>query len=276
MPTRLSIIHTNRADSATLSVSPAENASYPVANLKTIARTETLRTSGLTAQQIRAVWPANVSANAIALCYHDLTAAATWRVRLYSDATFTTSVYDSGTVTAYDSGGISSFDDINSAAFREYKNSVLWLTSTFTNVRSATIDLNDSTNPDGFLEAARLFIGQYTELQRNFKWLHPIALVSPTTMQTTLGGDDLGQFNGPMKRKLELDMSAVLTEADRNFLFDLVRVKDKSGDFFLSAWPNAGGKITRDYAMWARFVDWQGVDRPMINLYGTKITAGSR
>ena len=54
-----------------------------------------MSTSGISAQQLRATWAANVSIAAVALCHHNLTASATWRVRLYSDAAFTTQVYDS-------------------------------------------------------------------------------------------------------------------------------------------------------------------------------------
>jgi hypothetical protein len=270
MPTRLSIIHTNQADAGTLSVSPAENASFPVANLKTQFRGETLRTTGLSAQQLRAVWPATVSISAIALCRHNLTAAATWRVRLYSDAAFTTSVYDSGSVTAYDNAGMGTLDAINDASFREYKNSVLWISAT--NARSMTIDLTDAGNSDGYLEAARLFAGPYTELTRNFDWDHTLTLVSKSSQGDTFGGSTTSSWGGPIKRELELPMS-MLPQTDRDFIFDLIRTKDVNGDFFLSAWPGRGGKETRDYQGWAKLKSWQGIARPLLNYYGSSVTA---
>ena len=268
MPTRLSIIHTNRADSATLSVSPAENVSYPIANLTTHLRGDTLRTTGLGTQQLRATWPANVSISAVALCRHNLTAAATWRIRLYSDAAYTTGVYDSGTITAYDSAGIGTLDAITDTSFVEYKNSVQWLSPT--TARSMTIDLIDAANADGYMEAARLFAGAYTELAWNFDWPHPLKHVSKATQSDTLAGSTVSQYNGPAKRELTLPIQG-MPASDREFLFDLIRIKDLTGDFFLSAWPNAGGKLTRDYAMWAKLKDWQGIEQPLYGYFGSQI-----
>lgn len=274
MPTRLSIIHTNAADAATLSVSPAENAAYPIAFVKTSDRTETLRTSGVTAQQLRAVWAANASVNAVALCHHNLSAAATWRVRLYSDAAFTTAVYDSTAVTAFDAAGLTGLDAINDASHREYKLSVLWLNSTFANVRSMTIDLSDAGNADGYLSAARLFAGLYRELDWNYDWGHPITFESPTTVQRSIGGARLSQYQGPVIRAIDLPFEG-LEEADRAFLFDLLRVKERAGDMFLSLEPNASGKLRRDMQMWGSIRAWRGIERPLVGYFGTSITVES-
>jgi hypothetical protein len=271
MPTRLSILHTNRADSATLSVSPAENALFPIARTKTLDRNETLRTTGVSAQQLRAVWPANVSVNAVVLAHHNLTAAATWRVRLYSDAAFTTAIYDSTTVTAYDSAGIGALDGITDASFREYKNSVLWLPSTQTTVRSMTIDLTDAANPDAYLSAARLMAGLYRELDWNFDWGHPLNLVSPTTTTRAVGGARLSQYNGPVTRTIEVPLNG-LAEADAAFLFDLIRVDELSGDMFVSLFPNAGGHLARRYSMWAAIKSWQGLAQPILGYFGSSVT----
>ena len=269
MPSRLSIIHTNAADAATLSVSPTENASWPVANLKSQMRSEVLRTAGVSAQQVRAVWAAAVPISAVALCQHNLTAAATWRIRLYSDAAFTAQVYDSGWGTAYDSAGIGVIDTIAAATFREYKNSVAWFSAT--NALSMTIDLSDAGNADGYLSAARLFAGSYVELTRNFDWDHTLTLVSQSAQASSVGGSTLSVWGGATKRELELPMS-MLPSSDREFIFDLIRAKDVNGDFFLSAWPGRGGKETRDYQGWAKLKSWQGMKRPLLNWYGSSVT----
>ncbi len=269
MPLR--IIHTNKTDSATLSVSPSENASFPVANLTTAMRGDVLRTTGVSAQQIRAVWGSAQSVSAAALCQHNLTAAATWRVRLYSDNAFTTSVYDSGTVTAYDSAGIGTLDAITDPSFIGYKNSVLWFSAV--NAQSMTIDLTDAANPAGYLSAARMIVGGYTELAYNFDWGHPLNAIDPTTQSTTLGGSLLSQDNGPIKRELQLDF-ARLAATDRNFMFDLIRTKGKGKDVYVSAWPGATGKKERDYQFAAKLTAWQGVAQPMLNYYGTSATFG--
>lgn len=268
----LRFIALNKADAATLSVSPTENTTYPIANLKTILRSEVLRTTGLTSQQLRAVWATNQTIGAVALCQHNLTAAATWRVRLYSDVAFTTNIYDSGTVTAYDSTEIGTLDAITDASFIGFKNSVVWFTAV-TTAKSMTIDLNDSGNADGYLKAARLFAGPYDQLTKNFAWGYTLTPVSPTTQSVTLGGSRLSQYNGPVTRSLDLPFDRV-PAADKSYLFDLCRTKELGGDVFLSAWPGSAGKLERDHQMWAKITAMQGFDHPLLNFYGTKATFG--
>lgn len=261
----------NRADAATLSCSPAENAVFPMANLKTANRGDQLRTAGTTAS-LRASFAASQSISAVALCQHNLTAAATWRIQVWTGAAFTGGpAYDSGVVTAYDSTEIGTLDAITDTSFIGYKNSVIWFTPA--TGQSLTIDLVDSGNADGYLTAARLFAGPYDTLAWNFDWGHPLSLVDPATQSRTLGGSLLSQNNGPSVRTLELPFDKVGL-ADRHYLFDLMRVKGLSTDLFLSAWPGVGGKKERDYQMACKIVSMQGIDQPLLNYYGAHITFG--
>ena len=264
-------IATNRADAATLSCSPTEQSTFPMANLKTVSRGDRLRTAGTTAQ-LRASFAASQSISAVALCQHNLTAAATWRVRVWTGAAFTGGpAYDSGVITAYDATEIGNLDAITDATFIGYKASVLWFTPV--TGQSVTIDVVDAANADGYLSAGRLFLGAYDTLSWNFDWGHPLSLVDPTTQSRALGGSLHSQNNGPSVRNLELPFDKV-GPADRNFLFDLLRVKGLSSDLFLSAWPGVGGKKERDYQMWSKVVSHQGIDQPLLNYYGANIVFG--
>ncbi len=255
---------------ATLSCATA-NASYPATNLATQLRSETLRTTGVSAQAIRATWATNQTIAAVALCRHNLTAAATWRVQLYSDAAWTTQIYDSGTITALISTDPGPFDAVTDATFAVLKNSALYFTAQ-TTVRSAQITLTDAANPAGYLEAARLFAGPYTDV-RNPDWDYEIVWDDPTTQVRTLGRSLLSQNNGERVRSFPFQLSMIAV-ATRNFLFDLQRVYGMEKDFFFSMWPGEAGRMEREHQSWAKITAMQGMKRPLLNYYGSSITFG--
>lgn len=276
MPTRLSILHTNHADTATLSENATAQTVFPVALLKTIARSERARTNGLSSRQWRASWAANVSIQAVVLAHHNLTSAATWRIRLYTDAAFTTlaSGSDTGNVIAFDATGVSSLFPSTHSNFRELRNAVHWYNAPIT-ARSMTIDFVDAANPDGHISAARLLAGEYRELDWNFDWGHPMTRVSKATASTALSGDEAVQHNGPMKRRFEISLAG-MGQADIDFIADLVAAKDRGGDMFVSAFPgDANMRKRRDYAMWARIEDARGIEQPLLNYYGSSVVFGA-
>lgn len=105
----------------------------------------------------------------MALVRHNFTTEATYRFRLFSDAAMTVTEYDSGVLPVFDviyteetetwdSGNL--FDLTISAEDREGLTASLIhiLPETFTE-RAFRLEVFDAANPDGYLEAGRLFVG---------------------------------------------------------------------------------------------------------------------
>lgn len=262
----------DNALTATLSCATA-NASYPATNLITQLRSDTLRTTGVSAQVIRATWGVNQTIAAVALCRHNLTAAATWRVQLYSDDAWTTSIYDSGAggVTALISTDPGAFDAVGDASFAVLRNSVMYFTQQ-TTVRSMQVTLTDAANPAGYLEAARLIAGAYVDLE-NPDWQYGPSWSDPTTQVRTLGGSLLSQNNGDRTRSFDLPFS-LLVESTRNYLFDLARVYGMERDFFWSMWPGDAGRKEREHQGWMKITGMEGFKHTMPGYYGTSLTLG--
>lgn len=269
----LRILHTNAADTATLTASPASATGYPPSALATRLRSERLRTTSAASQQIRASWATAQTVSAVALCRHNLRGSATWRVRLWSNADYTGGpLHDSGTISAWDASGLTELDSVGDASLRGFQNSALWLSSAVTGVRSATIDWSDSGHPDGWLQAERVFIGRHRALDWNFDWGHPLGIEDGAAQARTLGGSLVAQRNAPPARTLALAFDK-LAQADRDFLFDLIRTRGRGADLFVSAWPShPAPKMVRDYAMWCAIADWNGVEQPIYGYFGTSLT----
>lgn len=271
------VIAPNRFDTGTLTCSPTENASFPVANLTNARRDTRLRTSGVSAQSIRATWATNQKIQGVALTRHNLTAAATWQVRLYSDAAWTTLIsgFDSGSITAFDTTGMTDLDDIADASFRGYKNSVVWFATAATTVRSMQITLTDAANPDGYLEAVRVVAGPVYEPPgtENFEFGYPLLPRDDATQTRSLGGSLDSSINvASIDRELQFELR-LMSQTTRDWWYDLARTRGLRGEFFLSLHPaDASKRLERDFQMLAKFTDLSGFERPSVAGYGNTFT----
>lgn len=274
------IIAPNVITSATLTCSPSENTTYPVAHLAHHRRMpEVLRTSGVSAQEIRATWASNQTIQAVALTRHNLTTAATWRVQLYSDTALTTLIggFDSGSVTAFDGTGMTVFENTYDAAFRGHKNSVVWFSSAATTVRGLRVTLTDAGNTDGYLEACSLIAGSVFEPPgtENFEFGHPLTLLSDVEQKRTRGGTLTAVVNtATVDREWPIDLR-LMRQTTRDWLYDMARTLGKGTPFFLSMYPaDAVRRLERDYQMQAFWTDLGGFERPSASGFGNVLKAG--
>lgn len=163
----------------------------------------------------------------------------------------------------------STLDALDSASARASNSSALWLGSTTSGVRS--IVLQQRTPTALVHESARLMVGVYKELTLNFDWANTVQWVDPSETKTTYGGDLVATYNGPPRRKITLPFNGI-PEADRAYLYDLMRVVGTSGELFISLWPGAGGRLERDHQMWCRIANTDALRQSHIDFYGTSIT----
>lgn len=271
------ILAPNVIGAATLTCSPAENAAYPVANVAHHRRMpEVLRTSGLSAQEIRATWAANQTIQGVAITRHNLTTAATWRVQLYSDAALTTLIggFDSGNVTAFDGTGMTVHENTYEQSFRGHKNSVVWFSSAATTVRGMRITLTDAGNTDGYIEVRSVLAGSVFEPPgtENFEFGHALKLLADVDQKRTRGGTLLAVANtATVDRSWAFDLR-LMRQSTRDWLYDLARTHGKSTPFFISMYPaDTVRRLERDYQMQAMFSDLGGFERPSASGFGNTL-----
>lgn len=231
--------HLNRADSATLA---ATSEATLVANLQSDDRGYLWRSTGLTSQVLSGSWGGTAySMSMVALYRHNLTDSATIRVQLYSDVAMTTQVKDTGAVASHEAGMFSDWG---------YGFSIITF-ATVTGVKAFKITIADASNPDGYIEAARLFVGSHVVAPYNPKYGVALGVGGSSTQSRR----PMGALDGNRRawwRTLAFDMF-VATEADRAQWFEIGRACDRVGSFVVSVFPDDGGTKTRDYAMMAKF-----------------------
>ena len=248
----------NAIDYASMSASPDMLPTLPPSNLQLIARGRVAQSTSAAVQQIKFHWNgAGYYMNFLMLSRHNLEGGSSWRVQLYSSRDWTgTPIYDSGTVEAVDGATLGESDfgsePLGAGIQGSYLGQVFSIVY-FARVRavSGIVTLDNTTNAYGYLQASRLYAGDYTELAYNpqtadFAW-------GNETRQKRSGGGSLRSDGKIAYRTLDMSVD-FLTDAQRSIFADQLRFAGQSKDIFLSLFPGVGGTKERDYSMIAKYV----------------------
>lgn len=229
--------------SATLSATPSLTlgANY----LKSQARSEVARSSSAADQTITGNFAAASSVSCAVLWRHNLTAAGTWRLELFSATNQGgTTLYDSTATDAFTADPleslISAYDPLG-AEMGEFQqpaqHSVLWFSAV--TAASFRLTLSDSANPDGYLQASRLMMGAYWEPSQGANYGHQLQWIDDTPQVRTEGGTIRNPRPRGPYRQMSFDFSQ-LTGADANALARLVARVGKRAEVFVSLYPTWG------------------------------------
>ncbi len=246
------LIAPNLFDLATLTDSPSMVATLPVNNLQDMARARVARSVGLPAPQyIRGDWTASQACSGFVLWRHNLTGAATLRLKLWAGSGRTgTLLYDSGSVAI---GSIVPYgqyvygvDTYGAWLFQNWPVAcaILWFSPV--SALSFELQIADPANTAGYVQASRVFLGQYFSPPDNFSYGGKMRWEDDSTQERTDGGSLRTDSREPY-RVFRFDMNW-LAEADRAGLAEILRVSGKSRDLFLSMYPGQGDTKDRDYS----------------------------
>lgn len=254
---RLAIV--NHWDTGTLAASSSVS-TLPVENTRLTARGSPWRSTSTSAQYQTLVRSANVAANMAAIFGHNL-AGGTARLRLYSDAAMTTTVYDSTALAVpaqasgsaganYGLGGSASTaqaaDDLlgNNQAFRIYFTAIAF--------RAARWDLTGGALASSYLQTGHTWLAMAHEAEFNPAVGMQISYPSNTQTSRTRGGSLLTNV-GETWRRLEMNMAYVV--ADRPFWDDVARYSQTALPVYAAMFPgDSDTRLDRDYTFDGQFV----------------------
>lgn len=239
------LLSRNIAETATYSASPAMLSTLPESNLKQATERErTARTTSLATQDVKLSWASAQKANMVATTRHNFTVAAYLRNLGYATTDWTSStIFDTGATTAaFSTSGLNTDIDVYTEAdFLLLKNSAQYFTDV-TTLQSMIQRWTDNSpgNPDGFMQATKLFVGQYFE----FTYNPPHGGVELTIMDDTMSGradDGTHLVHKRWKaRRLSVQLEFVPDE-DLNDLLAIARYLGKDRECFVSLYPGVGG-----------------------------------
>jgi len=172
---KVTFLYDNKVDDAVTSAS-SEAGTLGAVNLQNRKLLKVARTSGVTGEWWKAAFSALTSVSTVAIWNHNLSTAATVRVRLSNNADMSSPVYD---VTHNAWPEIYGWDEIGwdldgfggvplLTEFNDYKYySIFRLGQTY-EALYLRLDVDDSGNSDGYLQAGRLIAGVGWQPSNNF------------------------------------------------------------------------------------------------------------
>lgn len=238
--------HTNQIDSATLSGGTWED-DYPITNLQNKRLMRKAR-SASTSATVVVTLPAATDIGIVAVCSHNLTDAATVRVQ--------GGTFDSGAETVYPAQPFSRKD--YACLVQPEESAATW-----------TITIEDASNPAGYVEFGRIFIGPTFAPATCVDWGFSDGLISASTMQESLGGPEYF-FDLSVRRSWSGQFSWLTTEEAAEFR-RIMRSSDIGGEVY---WVARSEAVTTAGEFWflGRFSELSPIAYPYLSTHSVPVS----
>lgn len=235
----LRIVHDNVADASTTLTASNTSSTLVAQNMLNEYKTQVHRSTG-TNVTYELTWTTAVTVGCVALPATNLSGDALIRVQLYSQSNFTGLLEDTGQIFATPGLDLDMWDwsqplNVNSFAYGGVAKTTVWFTNQQL-IKSCRIILTDINNSVGYIDCARLVIGNYWEpehtLERGFEF-------GTVDMSTTSRADSgtLIADRGIVYESISFNF-AILSDSDRSKLSQILRKLGTHRNFLLSAMPD--------------------------------------
>lgn len=261
----LRIVYNNAADRATLSATAGVGTLVP-ANLLTDIKSEVWRTSGTTAT-ITMTWTVAEMVSAVALPFCSLSSTATMRVRGYTNTADAVAVKDTGTNIACPGGG-GVPQGVNTYAYAGGAYAVTWFAPVA--VKKVVIDIVDTGNALGYIEAARVVAGTYWSPENNADYGVQVTMNDMSKHERSDAGD-MRTERGAMFKKVSLDL-AMMPAVDRNAVWTISKTNGMYKPVFFSLSPASSDAMEEQtFQLYGKAAQQGSVRYQFDNQYNTTI-----
>ncbi len=252
----LRILHTNLIDSATVSASVTAG-SLVAANLQTNIKSQVWR-STTTSGTLTASWTVAKAINCVILPFTNFTNAATMRVRGYANLAdvvgVATPVFDTTALTccAYTAASVFGWDTNIPGVANFGQGGGVYASLFFTggSAIKIVVDLVDTANVSGYIEAARLLAGAYWSPFNNIDYGVQTGFKSNTVHFRNDAGDLLTDVRA-ISKSLTINFS-MAPAADREVLMKILRLTI-SNPVYVSCFPaDTNTNLEQDYQIWGK------------------------
>lgn len=269
MANRIKFLLDNAIDTATMAPIPtnAIRATLPLSNLRESSRslvTRSIQVYASNSLTITGVLTGETSANAFVIGNHNFKENTTYRLELYSDATYTTLVY-------------SSSDLIVSAEYAAMPtdtfkyNIPIWFDTVY-GVQSFSLTLtNPATNYMDYFQIGRLFLGNALSTSIGASFGHNLYWNENTSQYRTEAGTLRSDIVTPNK-VIEFSLNTIYEE-ERSTLQRALAITGKRKDFFISLFSTScDPNIQIDYSGIVKMTKVPKYAEFASNFYGASYT----
>jgi len=233
------IAYQNRIDESTFGSYGSWEASLPLTNLKnrTLSKVARSTNDSNSSTRLRFSLTKDRIVGTIAVINHNLSITATWRYRVYSDSGYTTLAYDSGVLDVWPSMPV---------GYYEWEDDGFWfmkppeedrelLTATAIHVPTSTvvnqyyqIEFFDDSNPDGYVQLGRIFIGKKYQPTVNMSLGASVGLEARTLIDEAISGAEY--FDRRESYRVARFDLGMLESSDSSLNADLVKISDTDSE----------------------------------------------
>lgn len=246
--------YANQIDQSTLAGGSWSNTN-PLANLKTRYLKQKARSNNALAAStiitLDLTTPQRIGV--LALVAHNLSEVATVRIQAASDSGFSTILFDSGASLVYRATDYAS-------------------TFAITEARYWKISINDTTNPSGYVEIGRIFIGWKFKPEVNMDWAAGFSIESKTIVAEAIGGPEY--FDERKNRRVWQGKWSWLTDYEAySVLMTMQQMQDVSREVYVLE-DDADVQYRKQRWFLGRFRQLSSIEWPYLDRHSTGIEIG--
>ncbi len=275
------VISTNNYvdDSTSTLTVDSELSGLPKENLKNLQIVKVWRTGAVTSAQIDLDLGSSKILDLLAIINHNFTINATIRWRVSSVSDFSSTVYDSGTIAVWqptENFGASPWGVFNWGSKPTAAQAALYTANTFAFISNALIgryvrvNISDSTNSDGYLQAGRFIAGPSYQPTINYANGVEFEFIDESRVTKSRGGqtfvDEVAKF-----RRISFDLiNLPESEMFGNIFNNMDRVKGISQDVLVIPQPDITSTwLTQN--IYGRIASTSPIVNSALTFYGRRI-----
>jgi hypothetical protein len=236
----LRVVYDNAANRLASLTASTTNGSLAASNLLTDIKSEVWRSTS-TSATLTLTWATAQFASMVALCLCSLTSQSTIRVRAYTNTGDANPAVDTGAVYGCRASPFDTFGwgvnplGVNSYSYGGGAYGVVYFTQAA--YQKIVVDIVDTTNPLGYIEASRLVCGAY--------WTPDVQAdagaslgVADSSRQLRSDAGDLRTDRGTLHKTISFSLG-LMSASDRNYLWNILKGNGMYRPLFISLLPSA-------------------------------------
>lgn len=249
---------------ATLTTSITEQTGFEASHTQNEIRGDVYLTADTTSVDINATWSASRTASALIL-YNHLLHGANFRLRLYSDAAWSSNIYDSTATAALCYTTTSDAYTWSTGTKDPFKeDSPSWLYFAEKTYQSAKLTFSGTPSALSAFQVGTVVLGRYFEAAVNPDYGMQLGQGDSGKNVRTDGGSDRGYMGGSWPTAT-CDLSGI-NENERVFWRDFKKSVGRSKYFGVSYFPGDGTTLERDHTLVAKLSSLDAIGRQVNRL----------
>jgi hypothetical protein len=268
------IVYDNSANRVTAITASTTAGSLAVESLLTDVKSQVWRSLQSNAT-LTLEWSTGQAVSMVGMPFCNFSSGALMRVRGYTDAVDAAPVFDTGLRAAAPPAPFESLNwgseplGVNAYAYGSASYATLWFAKS--TVKKLVIDLDDSGNIQGYLEASRLVVGAHWEVTNNVEHGSvDVSIVEGSTHIRTDAGD-LYTDRGTLHKTMSVSLS-LMPNADRNTLWRIMRGNGLTTPVYMSVTPEVvDGEEEQMFQIYGKLSRQASIKYQFVNQYTSQL-----